>query len=154
MTSFILWWSLYSQLLVGSRWNRFHVESYCCPSIYLHRKLLLFAGSRWNLFHVDPDGFMPRNNIAVIHIPQRPTFKMTKSIIFYHNIRHLLNNKDAYILVNDSRSPIPQVQDKKERYTDRDIKRADSSSRFQRITGQPIKQILHAVDNNILHLGG
>ena len=53
-------------------------------------------------------------------------------------------------MVNDSYSPIPQVQYKKKRYTARDIKWADRASRFQHITGQPIKQILHAVDNNIL----
>ena len=75
---------------------------------------------------------------------------MTKSSLFYHDVRHLKKNKDAHILVNDSHSPIPQVQDKKERNTARDIKRADRARRFQQITGQKIKQILHAVDNNIL----
>ena len=65
-------------------------------------------------------------------------------------MRHLLNNKDAHILVNDSRSPIPQVQDKKEIYTARNIKRADRARRFQHITGQPINRILHAVDNKVL----
>ena len=65
-------------------------------------------------------------------------------------MRHLLKNKDAHILMNDLHSPIPQVQDKKERYTTRDIKRADRARRFQHITGQTIKQILHAVDYNIL----
>ena len=65
-------------------------------------------------------------------------------------MRHLLKNKDAHILVNDSHSPIPQVQDKKERYTSRDIKRANCARRFQHITGNPIKRILHAVDNKIL----
>ena len=65
-------------------------------------------------------------------------------------MRHLLKNKDAHILVNDSHSPIPQVQEKNERYTARDIKRADCARRFQHIPGQPIHQIIHAVDNNIL----
>ena len=65
-------------------------------------------------------------------------------------MRHLLKNKDAHILVNDLHPPIPQVHDKKERYTARDIKRADRARRFQHITGQRIKIILHAVDNNIL----
>ena len=65
-------------------------------------------------------------------------------------MRHLLKNKNVHILVNDSHSPIPQVQDKKERYNARDIKRADCARRFQHITSQPIKRILHAVDNNIL----
>ena len=65
-------------------------------------------------------------------------------------MRHLLNKKDAHILVKDSHSPIPQVQEKKEIYTSRNIKRADRARRFHHITGQMIKQILHAVDNNIL----
>ena len=89
-------------------------------------------------------------NEFVIHSPQRPTFNITKAGLFYHNMRHLLKNKYAHILVNDSHSPIPQVQDKKERYTARDIKRADRARRFKNITGQKIKLILHAVDNNIL----
>ena len=41
------------------------------------------------------------------------------------------------------------MQDKKKRSTTRDIKRADRARRFQHITGQPIKRILHSVDNNI-----
>ena len=53
-------------------------------------------------------------------------------------------------MVNDSHSPIEQVQSKNKRYTARDIKRAGPSRKFQHITGQPIKQILHPVDNNIL----
>ena len=89
-------------------------------------------------------------NEFVIHSPQRPTFKMTKAGLFYHDISHLLKNKDAHILVNDLHSPIPQVQEKKERYTARNIKRADFARRFQHITGHPIKKILHEVDNNIL----
>ena len=60
-------------------------------------------------------------NEFVIQSPQQPTLKMTKAGLFYHDIRYLLKNKDAHILVNDSHSPIPQVQDKKERYTARDI---------------------------------
>ena len=89
-------------------------------------------------------------NYFVIHRPQWPTFKMNNDGLFHHDMRHLLNNKNAHILVNDSHSPIPQVQDKKGRYTARNIKRADCVRRFQHITGQPIKWILHAVDNNIL----
>ena len=85
-----------------------------------------------------------------IHIPQRPTFKMTKAGLLYNDIRRLLKNKDAHILVNDLYSPILQVQDKKERYTARYIKRADLARQFQHITGQTIKQILNAVDDNIL----
>ena len=75
---------------------------------------------------------------------------MTKADLFYHDIRHLLKNKDTHILVNNPHYLIPQVQDKKERYTAHDIKQADRARQFQHITGQPIKKILHAVDNNIL----
>ena len=89
-------------------------------------------------------------NEFVIHSPQRRTFMMTKAGIFYNAMRHLLKNKDSHIIVNDSHYPIPQVQDKKEIYTTRDIKRADRAMRFQHITGQPINRILHAVDNRIL----
>ena len=53
-------------------------------------------------------------------------------------------------MVNDSRSPIPQVEEKKKQYTSRDLKRADHSKRFLYITVQPINQIIHAVDNNIM----
>ena len=59
--------------------------------------------------------------------------------MLYHDMRRLLKNKDAHIMVNDSHYPIPQVRDKKKRYTARDIKWADRSIRFQHITGQPIK---------------
>ena len=89
-------------------------------------------------------------NEFIIHSPQRPTFKMTKAGLFYHDMRQLLKNKDAHILANESHSPIPQVQDKKERYISRDIKRADRARRFQHITGQTIKRIFHAVNNNIM----
>ena len=89
-------------------------------------------------------------NEFVIHSPQRPKFNMTKAGLFYHDIRRLLKNKDSHIMVNDSHSPIPQVQDKDKIYISHDIKWANRSRRFQHITGQPIKQILHEVDNNIL----
>ena len=69
-------------------------------------------------------------NEFVIHIPQRPTLNMTKAGLFYRDMRHLLKNKDAHILVNDPHSPIPQVQDKKERYTARDLKRDDFARQF------------------------
>ena len=52
-------------------------------------------------------------NEFVIHSPHRPTFNMTKAGIFYHDMRYILKNKDAHILVNDLHSPIPQVQYKK-----------------------------------------
>ena len=32
-------------------------------------------------------------NAFVVHIPQQPTFNMTKDGIFYHNMRHILKNK-------------------------------------------------------------
>ena len=39
---------------------------------------------------------------------------MTKFGIFYHNIRHILKNKNnMHIMVNDSRSYIPQMEEKK-----------------------------------------
>ena len=39
---------------------------------------------------------------------------MSKAGLFYHNMRHLLKNKNnAHIMLNDSRLPIPQVDKKK-----------------------------------------
>ena len=75
---------------------------------------------------------------------------MTKAGLLYHDIRHLLKNKDAHIMVNDLHSPIPQVQDNKKGYTARNIKRANRVRRFQYITGQLTEQILHAINNKIL----
>ena len=75
---------------------------------------------------------------------------MNKADMFYHDVRHLLNNKDAYIVLNDSHYPIPQLKNKKKEYTARDIKRYDCTRQFRHITGQPINQILHKIDNNIL----
>ena len=86
----------------------------------------------------------------VFHIPKWPTFKMTKAGLFYHNMRHFLKNNNAHIMVNNPHTPIPQVEESKKRYTARDTKRACCVRQFQHITGQPIKKILHAVDNNIL----
>ena len=65
-------------------------------------------------------------NKFVAHIPQCPTFKMTKDGIFYQNMRHFLKNNNAYIMVNESRSPRPQVKKKNKLYTSHDVKRADS----------------------------
>ena len=48
-------------------------------------------------------------NEFVIHSPQRPKFKMTKAGLFYHDMRHLLKNKDLHIMMDDSHSPIPHV---------------------------------------------
>ena len=49
-------------------------------------------------------------NEFVVHVPQQPTLNITKAGLFYHDMRHLLKNKDAQIMVNDSRSPMPQVK--------------------------------------------
>ena len=76
---------------------------------------------------------------------------MNKAGIFYHNMRNLLKNKNAQIMKNDSRSSIPQVEEEKKKYTDRDVNRDDHARRFQHTTSQPIKWILHTVDNKILH---
>ena len=76
---------------------------------------------------------------------------MNKASMFYHDMRHLLKNKDAHIMVNDSQSPIPQVKEKKKWYTARNIKSAYFERQLQHITGQPINWILYAVNNKILH---
>ena len=73
-------------------------------------------------------------NEFFIHKLQRPTFKMTKDGLFYPDMRNLLKNKDAHIMVNNSHSPILQVQDNKKRYTTCDIKRTDCARRFQHTT--------------------
>ena len=53
-------------------------------------------------------------NEFVIHIPQQPIFKMTKAGLFYHVMMNLLKNKkNTHIMVNDSRYPIPQLEEKK-----------------------------------------
>ena len=75
-------------------------------------------------------------NEFVIHSQHRPAFKITKSVLSYRDISHLLNNKDVHIMVNDLHSPIPQVQDKKKLYTTRNIKRADCARQSQHINGQ------------------
>ena len=53
-------------------------------------------------------------------------------------------------MVNDSRSPIPQVEEKKKLYTDHYVKKDDPARQLHHITGQPTKRILHAFYNNIL----
>ena len=91
-------------------------------------------------------------NEFVIHIPHQPTFNITKAGFFYHIMMYLLKHKkNTHIMVNDSRYPIPQVEEKKKQYTYLDIKRDYCARWFHHINGQPIKLILHAVDNNILH---
>ena len=54
------------------------------------------------------------------------------------------------IMVKNSRSTIPQVDENKKQYTKYNVKRDYLSRKFQHITGQTIKKILHVVDNNIL----
>ena len=46
-------------------------------------------------------------NEFVIHIPQRPTFKMNKAGLFYHDMSNLLKNKYAHIMVN--KLPFPNT---------------------------------------------
>ena len=89
-------------------------------------------------------------NEFVVHSSQRPRFKTTKAGLFYHDMRHLPKKKYTHIMVNNSHSPIPQVDYNKKIYTACDIKRADCARRLQNITGQPIKQTLHSVDNKIM----
>ena len=58
---------------------------------------------------------------------------MTKSGLFYQDMIHLRKKiNKVHIIVNDSRSPIPQVEEN------------------IHITCQLVKQILQVVDNNIL----
>ena len=53
-------------------------------------------------------------NWCFVHSPQQPTFKMTKYGLFYHDIMYLLKKKkNAHSMVNDSFSPIPQVEENK-----------------------------------------
>ena len=49
--------------------------------------------------HLVPNNSQDGNEF-VIQIPQRPKFNITKSGLFYHDMRHLLNNKDMHIMVN------------------------------------------------------
>ena len=53
-------------------------------------------------------------------------------------------------MVNDSLSPIPQVEEKSKQYTTSYVKRSYHAKIFQHITVQLVNQILHAVYNNIL----
>ena len=53
-------------------------------------------------------------------------------------------------MVNDSRLPTLQVYEKKKQYIARYVKKDDRPRKFQHINGQPVKKILHALDNNIL----
>ena len=75
---------------------------------------------------------------------------MTKAGLFYHYMRHILKNNNAHIMVNYSHSPIPKLEENNKQYTARDVNRADHARWFQNIYVQPVKQILHKVDNKIL----
>ena len=75
---------------------------------------------------------------------------MTKVGLFYHDMRNLKKKKKTHIMVNDSRSPIPQVEKKTKQYTTRDVKRSYRARLFQNITGQPVNKILNAIDYNTL----
>ena len=64
---------------------------------------------------------------------------------------HLLKNKKSmHIMVNGSRSPIPQVERNNKQYNACDVNNDDRARQFQHITSQPVKRILHVVDKNIL----
>ena len=78
---------------------------------------------------------------------------MTKAGLFYHNIMHLLKNKkNTHIRVSDSPPPpIQQEEDNKKHYTICDVNMADCARLFHHINGQPVKIILHEVDNIILY---
>ena len=52
-------------------------------------------------------------------------------------------------MVNNSRYPITQAEEKNKQYTTRDSNRADCARIFQNITGKTVKQIIHAVDKKI-----
>ena len=54
-------------------------------------------------------------------------------------------------MVNDSRSLITQVEENNKQYANRNVKRSDSERKLHQITGQPVKRILHEVDNSIRH---
>ena len=110
--------------------------------------------------NIPPLGPVQKNHLVIyktqdgneffVHIPQWPTFNMTKAGLFYRDMRHLLKKKYAHITVNNLHPPIPKVQDKKKGCTARNIKRSDHTRRFQNITGQQTRQFIHAVDNKIL----
>ena len=89
-------------------------------------------------------------NEFVVHIPKRPTFKTTKDGILFHNMRHRIKKNNTHIMVNGSRSPTPQVEENKKQYTARHVNRDDYTRKFLNITDQPLRKILHVVDNNIL----
>ena len=59
--------------------------------------LLLLVGSRWNMFHVEPDCFMSRNNLAscttptnTVATPTVPSLATGPQIIKPHRAQHIL----------------------------------------------------------------
>ena len=88
--------------------------------------------------------------LFIIHSPQWPTFKITKAVIFHHNMRHLLKNENIHIVVNELSSPIPQGEENNKQDTARDVNRDNCVRWLQHINGQQIRRILHEIDNNIL----
>ena len=76
---------------------------------------------------------------------------MTKAVIFYqYTMQTIKNKKNAHIIVNNSYSLIPKVEENKKHYNTCNKKRDDRARPFHHITGQPVKQILNVVDNNML----
>ena len=90
-------------------------------------------------------------NESVVHIPQQPKINTNKDGIFYYGTGHLIkSNNNEHIMVNNSHFTITQVQEKKKHYTICDLKRDNCARLSQHITRQPVKQMLHTVDNNNL----
>ena len=81
------------------------------PGLVKKHLLVTYNSVDWNEFFV--------------HNPQRPKFKMTKVSLFYHDMRHLLKNNNVHIMVNELRSPIPQVEKNRKQYTVCAVKRDD-----------------------------
>ena len=86
-------------------------------------------------------------NGFIVHGIQRPTFKMTKAGLLYHEVRHLLNNNNnAHIMEKNSHYLIKSVEENKKHYTVRGVSRYYRSKLFQHINVQPAKLILRSVD--------
>ena len=65
-------------------------------------------------------------------------------------MRHLLKNNNMHIVINDSCSTIPHMEEKNKQYTSQNVKIAYWKRWSHHITGKPIRLILHTNDNNIL----
>ena len=65
---------------------------------------------------------------------------MIKEGLFYHDIRNLLkNNNKLHIIVNNSRSPISDVEENKKQYASFDVNRYGHTIQFYHITFEPVK---------------